>query len=266
MQPRNGCHDRQAQAESTALAGLRAMETLEHQAALRLGYARPGILHRDAGRAVFHPRRQLHAAALRCEPDRIVEQVADRFEQQATITHHARQIGVQLQQQHLPFLLRQRCIEGVDLLQQRGRRQHAEPGTTLVILQLGDPQQRAEACHQGICLLQYLLQRQRLWITVGHLLAHAVQLRTHARQRGAQVVGDVVAYPFDLGHQLLDAVEHGVDDGRQHVQFIAPVGQRQALAEVAGHDLRGRLFDGLDASQRPPSQQVPAQQPRHQGQ
>ncbi|MOA31209.1 hypothetical protein D3C78_1523560 [compost metagenome] len=59
-------------------------------------------------------------------------------------------------------------------------------------------------------------------------------------------------------HQALDAVEHGVDDGSEHVQFIAALGQRQALGQVASDDLFGGGLDCADALERPAAQQVPA--------
>ncbi|MNE88515.1 hypothetical protein D3C80_1858300 [compost metagenome] len=67
-------------------------------------------------------------------------------------------------------------------------------------------------------------------------------------------MGDVVADAFDFIHQALDALQHRIDDGREHVQFIAAIGQRQAPGQVAGNN---RLSAGLnrpDAPQRPTPQ------------
>ncbi|MCY1247022.1 hypothetical protein D9M72_603110 [compost metagenome] len=70
-------------------------------------------------------------------------------------------------------------------------------------------------------------------------------------------MGDVVADAFDFHHQPFDAFEHGIDDGRQHVQFVTAVGQGQAAGQVAGDDGFGAGLDGADAPQRAPAQQVP---------
>ncbi|MNR30467.1 hypothetical protein D3C85_1479260 [compost metagenome] len=78
------------------------------------------------------------------------------------------------------------------------------------------------------------------------LLANAVQLGAQACKRGTQVMGNVVAHALDLMHQPLDAVEHGVDDGGQHVQLVAPGRQRQAVGQVAGDDKLGLGLDRAD--------------------
>jgi hypothetical protein len=50
-------------------------------------------------------------------------------------------------------------------------------------------------------------------------------------------------------HQALDAFEHGVNDGREHVQFVAAVGQRQAARQVAGDYGFGAGLDPADTPQ-----------------
>ncbi|MNH05607.1 hypothetical protein D3C79_649500 [compost metagenome] len=90
------------------------------------------------------------------------------------------------------------------------------------------------------------------------MLADSVELGAQAGQRCAQVVGDVVTDAFDFMHQALDAVEHGVDDGREHVQFIPSRRQWQALGQVASDDLFGRGLDRADALEWPAAQEVPA--------
>ncbi|MNI41411.1 hypothetical protein D3C73_956620 [compost metagenome] len=98
------------------------------------------------------------------------------------------------------------------------------------------------------------------------LLLHAVKLRAQAGQGRAQVMGDVVAHALDLVHQALDAFEHGVDDGGEHVQFVTPIGQWQASAQVAGDDGLGTGLNPANAPQRAAAQQIPADDARHDGQ
>ncbi|MCY1427060.1 hypothetical protein D9M71_428900 [compost metagenome] len=141
-----------------------------------------------------------------------------------------------------------------------------EACTALAVFQFTDAQQAAKTRHQGVGFANRLLQRFGLRRVIAGLLANAVELGAQAGQRGAQVVGDVVAHAFDLHHQPLDALEHGVDDGRQHVQFVTAVGQWQAAGQVAGDDGFGTGLDGTDAPQRAPAQQVPAGETRDDGQ
>ena len=98
------------------------------------------------------------------------------------------------------------------------------------------------------------------------MLLDPVQLRAQAGERGAQVVGDVVAHAFDFVHQPLNAVEHGVDDGGQHVQFVTPVGQRQTVGQVARDNRLGTGLNGPNALQRTSTQQVPARNAGDDGQ
>ncbi|MOA48922.1 hypothetical protein D3C78_1717370 [compost metagenome] len=60
-------------------------------------------------------------------------------------------------------------------------------------------------------------------------------------------MGDVVAHALDLMHQVLNAFEHGVDDGGEHVQFIATIRQRQASGKIAGDDGLGAGLNPANA-------------------
>ncbi len=127
-----------------------------------------------------------------------------------------------------------------------------------MVFQLRDPQQAPEARHQGVGFGNRIVKFHRVVRILLSLLFDAVKLRTQACQWGAQVMGDVVAHALDLVHQLLDTVEHGVDDGGEHVQFVTPVRQRQTVGQIAGDDSLGAGLDSANAAQRTAAQQMPA--------
>ncbi|MNZ80786.1 hypothetical protein D3C78_994330 [compost metagenome] len=171
---------------------------------------------------------------------------------------------MQLENQAVVF--RQGQVELMQFLQQRHRVQLHETGATLAVFQFGDPQQATETRHQRIGLGQHQVQLHGLRRAFAGLLLHAVKLRAQTGQGRAQVMGDVVAHALDLVHQALDAFEHGVDDGGEHVQFVTPIGQWQAPAQVARDYGFGTGLDPADAAQRPAPQQIPADDARQDGQ
>ena len=65
-------------------------------------------------------------------------------------------------------------------------------------------------------------------------------------QGRAEVVGDVVRDLPQSLHQLLVAVEHGVEIVGEPVEFVIRAGRGDPLAERAPHDAPRRLVDGLD--------------------
>jgi hypothetical protein len=57
-------------------------------------------------------------------------------------------------------------------------------------------------------------------IRFAHFLFDTVELRTQPGQRCAQIMCDVVAYPFYFAHQPFDLVEHVIDDRGEPVQLV----------------------------------------------
>ncbi|KWV89715.1 hypothetical protein PFLmoz3_00657 [Pseudomonas fluorescens] len=135
-----------------------------------------------------------------------------------------------------------------------------------MVFQFRDAQQPAKTRHQRVGFGDGVIEFYRVGRVFLGLLLDAVKLGAQASKRGAQVVGDVVAHALDLVHQFFDAVEHGIDDGGEHVQLVAPVGQRQPVREVAGDDGLGAGLDPANAPQRAAAQQVPAGSARNDGQ
>lgn len=70
-------------------------------------------------------------------------------------------------------------------------------------------------------------------------------------------MGDAVA-PLDLGHQFFDAFEHRIDNGGEHVQFVASIGQGEAVGEVSGDDGFWAGLGFANLVQRTVTQEMPA--------
>lgn len=79
--------------------------------------------------------------------------------------------------------------------------------------------------------------------------ASAALLRSRVERR-LEIVGDVVGDLPQSLVQLLDALQHGIQRHRQAVEFIAGSAHRQALRQVAGHDLLAGIRHAVNAFQR----------------
>lgn len=266
MQVDDRRNDRQPQPEPRmAVAFLTAIEALQHRSTLFFRNTRPAVLDGQVHALLVLRRANPHLPTLGGELDTVAHQVGQCLEQQFAVTVQCRQFSGLLQFQANATILGQRQVEIMQLHQQFVRVELDETGPSLAVFQLADAQQTAKTRHQGVGFADGLVQCLGLGGVDVTLLANAVQLGAQARERGAQVVGDVVAHALDLVHQPLDAVEHGIDDGRQHVQLVTPGRQRQAVGKVAGDDQFGLGLDRANALERATPQQVPAGKARDQG-
>ena len=66
--------------------------------------------------------------------------------------------------------------------------------------------------------------------------------------------------------ELLDFVEHGVDLARQRVDLVVRIAHRQALRQIAAHDLRRNRRDRAGLRQDAPAHPKAAPQTEQQGQ
>ena len=157
------------------------------------------------------------------------------------------------------FFFRERRVQLVHALQGFGEIDGAESCTTPQILKFGDAQQRAESIEQRIHVDDAAFDRRRARIARRRL---AVGLDTVARASRVSGVRRSCAMlsetPFTSPSRLSTLIEHSIDDAREHVQFVAPAGNRQARAEISAHYRLDRLFDGAHAAQRTAAQQITA--------
>ena len=73
----------------------------------------------------------------------------------------------------------------------------------------------------------------------------------HARQRGPQIMRDVVGdLPVRLD-ELLDAVEHRIEVGGKPIPFIPSAAQRYALAQPGFDNFAARCVYRFDPRDRP---------------
>ena len=125
-----------------------------------------------------------------------------------------------------------------------------------------DHQQRVEGADQPVGFLDRRFQRGAVF---GLALGGAQRLLgaiAQAGERRLEIVRDIVGDLLQAAHQRLDALEHGVEVFRQPVEFVAGAGDRQPLAEIAGHDGAGGLGHGVDAAQHAAGDEQPAGQAR----
>ena len=73
-----------------------------------------------------------------------------------------------------------------------------------------------------------------------------------AGERRAQIMRDIVGDLAADPHQHADAAEHGVEAFGEPVEFVAGAGDRQALRQIAAHDVLSRGVHCVDAPQHAP--------------
>ena len=67
------------------------------------------------------------------------------------------------------------------------------------------------------------------------------------RERGLEIVGDVVGDLLEAVHERLDALEHDIEVAGEPVELVAGAGDRQPPGEIAVHDGAGGIGHGVDA-------------------
>src|SRR5271166_3589415 len=72
-------------------------------------------------------------------------------------------------------------------------------------------------------------------------------------KRRLQVVSDIIRHVFEPGHEVLDAVQHGVQVLAQAVELVVASCHRKALSEIALHDRAGGARCGVNPAQHAPA-------------
>ncbi len=247
-------------------ADLRAVEAVQHRFAFGGGNAGAAVDHVDARSGFAFARSQHDAAAGRSELDRVVDEIGNCLEQQIAVGAQRRERSRKFEREGNVLVFGERRIQFVYAPQFLAQIDVAEAGAAADIFEFGNAQQRAEAVEQIVRVGDAAFDRRRARVVGRRLALQPVKLGAQARQRRAQVVGDVVGNALDLVEQVFEAIEHAVGDAREHVDLVAPVGDRQAHAEIAAHDRRDRGFDAAHAAQRSARQEEAAEQARDHGQ
>ena len=116
------------------------------------------------------------------------------------------------------------------------------------VLHRGDAQDRGDGDGGAVDLGERRLHRRTKRGNVGFLIEDARDLGAGDHQRGAKVVGDVVADGFELVEQALDLVQHQVDCTRHLFDVVAFISDRQARVKLAVHDADDRAVNPFEAS------------------
>ncbi len=259
MKPGHGFRQSEAHAGARRAArGFQPHKPLLHPLKISRSYPHATIPHGD---------RHLMVEAGACDTDMnrrpvasgaiiqgIDDQIADRLPQQFPAAAHL-QSGHAVQIQRPARLLHHRLIEfdaSLHGLADITRHQSLASGTSF---HPRDLQQRIKHRQKPVGFNNHLLQR-RLMVLLGIKLRQGL-LGAVAQpgQRRFQIMGDIVGYFPHLGHQLVDAIQHGIEILRQPVKLVLAPGLRQALIEIARHDFRRRGAHRINAAQDAARQQ-----------
>ena len=82
-------------------------------------------------------------------------------------------------------------------------------------------------------------------------LQRALRPRAQPVQRRFEVVRDIVRNVLEPGHEVLDAVEHGIQVAGLAVELVVPARNRNALGHIALHDGPRRIRGRIHAPQNP---------------
>lgn len=115
----------------------------------------------------------------------------------------------------------------------------------------GNAQKRVKGPDQSVTVLQ----RTRERIGGGRVFRRGTQrlLDTiaHSRERGLQIVGNVVRHILETVKQSLDAVQHEIEPDGEPVELVAGAVDRQTLGQVPRHDAPAGRRHGVNAPQHP---------------
>ena len=265
--------DRQAQAAAIDAAAQRPVERLQHQAALGLGDARPGVLdlqhHHLAKRVGHDPRR--HRAAGRRVLQTVVHQVTDQLAHQQRL---AQQPGMLGQDQRLalvgPFvaqidtLVHRLGHEVAHRFARQLRQVHflRRPAGTFLVFGPGHRQQLVDHVGSALAGVSNLLQRAfeclRVMLASVDLALRQLGLHPQPGQRGFELVRGVGQKMLLAAHRTVQPGQQIVHraDQRRHLFGYIVLAQRRQVMAFALSDALLQLVERLDApGQRQPDQQ-----------
>ena len=198
-------------------------------------------------------------------PDRIVDKVRQRLEQEVAVAHDG-QLGSLADECDLPaVLLRVRLVEFDRVARDRPEIHRHEPFRSPFGLHPGNPQQGRECHEETIRLVDGGLHRLRRFQPETTRIAQLLQPGAKPRERGLEVVRDVVGHPPDPVHELLDPVKHRVELPGELVEIVTGAAGRNPAREIAAHDLPARPVDRIDPAHRAPAHRERAGHREEQG-
>src|SRR3984893_16599528 len=220
-----------------------SVEALQDRFALALGDARP-VIGNSQLRALRVIRQfDTHLPAVGRELDRVVEQIAERLEQQRAVAVHRRHLIDSHRPANSP-VRGGRCIS-VGAFMNQGRETHRrKPAAPFQCTNLRNTEHRTETIEQHIGFDSRALDHWRDTVVLDdvHAFGDVRQQGADMRGRRTQVVRDTVACALDFRHQPFYFLEHVIHQMREHIELVAPA-YGQAPVKLALGDAQGDVAD-----------------------
>src|SRR5437764_10776377 len=246
--------DRAHQAQSKPQAGLaptlvRTVEAPRHELAFTGGNPGPAITNAHDGLATLPKQTQLDPTALRCKLDGIVDKIGNRLEQKIAITVDrgvcfGSNIKIDI------FVFRNRLIKVADLTHEFGKGHCAKSIYAAAVLDLGNAQQRRDYRKRLVESYERPIDASAQFIDVCSFVPGTFKRYPNACERRAQIVRDVVPYPFQTPDENFDLSQHPIHKLRQFVERFVGAVRRQPFSQLACHDALDLAVDFLNASLR----------------
>ena len=237
--------------------GVQPHETLQHPRPVPCGNTRPVVGDRDDRTAGGALDLETHLTPRRRVLDGVVEQIGQRLRQQVPVRAHLQSWGAAILQAQV-FVLGGRPVEIGEVVAERLQIDHLEAAALAAGFRARDVEQGVEGRDHRLRVRQRRLEQGARLCAAGLLQQRHLDARAQPVERRAQIVRDVVGDLAHAAEQPLDLVEHGVEVGRQLIELVARASERDALAEIARHDLAGGAIDRVDAPEHAPAHQKAA--------
>jgi len=111
----------------------------------------------------------------------------------------------------------------------------------------GDPQECRDDRQGLIQANDRVIDGRSQFLDASRVLAAALEANSHARERRAQIVRNVVAGAGHALHECFDLVEHSIDNHGQPVERVVDPSGRQSFTQFPGDDALNSLVHLLDA-------------------
>ena len=255
-------HHRRGERQAEAGTGARARALQPHEAVDRAravggGNARPMVGDFDSDRLAVAARDHRDLASARrgrlfrlagAVFDRVVDEIGDGLTDQFAIADD-RQAARGLDLERDAVFLGERFVELGDARHRLADVERAHAGALGARLGARDQQKRVEDLDQAVRFLDRALQRGAIGRRIGVAAQGLLGVIAQARQRRAQIMGDIVGDFAHARHQVADAREHLVEAARQAIEFVVGAGDGKTPRQIAGHDRARRAVHRVDAPQ-----------------
>ncbi len=159
--------------------------------------------------------------------DSVLNQVRQCLADQFPVAVHGRRCGFDSKRQ--PLVFRQRFVKLLDAVGDFSDIEIHHVIASLPGFGARDHQQGIERPDQPIGFIDRPLQCGSVFGFIARFRECLLGAIAQPRQRGFQVMRDIVGHFLEAGHQRLDALQHGVEIFRQAVDLVAGCGRREPV-------------------------------------